>query len=96
MGQDIIVKQIRAGQTLIPMIPVRKQNMAWKQAADMGGGSPYDSFWFRTEQGVGLLDIQRNDVLQDINTQEQYLVFGRPETFDQSYIKIPAEQVTGT
>lgn len=70
--------------------------MSWKMASEMGGASPYDSFWLRTVQGVGTLDIQRQDLLQDIKTGEKYRVFGRPMAFDQSYVRIPVEQIVGT
>lgn len=95
-GQNLIVNHLRAGQTLATNVRMRLELMSWKLAADMGGASPYDSFWMRSLEGVGTLDIQRKDLLIDIITGEQYRVFGRVAVYDQSYVKVPVEQPSGT
>jgi hypothetical protein len=96
MGQDIIVNQKRGAASLTQNIPIRKVNMSVTVATDMGGAAPYDSFWFYTEQGVGSLDIARKDLLIDTVTNEHYRVFGRPQVYDQSMIKMAVEQVVGS
>lgn len=97
MSKDIIVNQQRNGVTLTPVpIPVRLQQMNWKIAADMGGASPYDSWWMHSLQGVGMLDIKRKDLLIDTVTNVKYRVFGRPDVFDQSTIRLAVEEVSGT
>jgi len=97
MAQDILVNWVRGSiQLNTRPIPLRKDQMSWRMATEMGGASPYDSFWLRTVQGVGIFDPQRQDLLQDINSGERFRIFGRPMTFDQSYIRIPVEQVIGT
>src|SRR5437899_10696308 len=97
MQQDILVNWIRGSTQLnAKPIPLRKDQMKWQTAAEMGGESPYDSFWLRTVQGVGTFDPQRQDLLQDIKTAEKFRIFGRPMTYDQSYIRIPVEQIIGT
>jgi hypothetical protein len=70
--------------------------MNWKVATEMGGASPYDSFWLRTVQGIGTFDPQIKDLLQDTKTSEKYRIFGRPMPYDQSFVRIPVEQVVGT
>ncbi len=105
MGQMILVNQF-AGSNHAPTpvgtqlntkpIPMQKDQMNWKLAADLGGASPYDSWWLRTMQGVGTLNVQRLDQFVDTVTGEKFRVFGRPMVQQQSYIKIPVEQVEGT
>jgi hypothetical protein len=84
-------------------IPVQIQEMAWKEAADMGGAAPYDSFWIRTTGG-GFLEIRRGDLLIDESSEIdpltgaaiQYRVFGRPRNYYESFTQIPAERLLGT
>jgi hypothetical protein len=97
MAQDILVNWIRGSTQLNARpIPLRKDQMNWKVATEMGGASPYDSFWLRTVQGIGTFDPQRQDLLQDTKTSEKYRIFGRPMAYDQSFVRIPVEQVIGT
>ena|SRR5215469_15876240 len=97
MAQDIFVNWIRGTTQLNSRpIPLRKDQMSWKTATEMGGAAPYDSFWLRTVQGIGTFDPQRKDLLQDINTSEKFRIFGRPMAYDQSFVRIPVEQVIGT
>ncbi len=83
-------------------IPVQITNMAWRVAQELGGESPYDSFWISTTGG-GKLDVRRGDLLIDeteidplTSTNTRYRVFGQVEMFDQSHAKIPAERIIGT
>lgn len=103
MGQDIVVNQKRGNTMLASNISMRLVNMSVMQASEMGGASPYDSFWLYTETGVGTLDIQRGDILQDTthvdsktNALIKYRVFSRPQVYDQSMIKVAVEQVVGS
>jgi hypothetical protein len=105
MGQMILVNQfagtnhanVTAGTQLnTKPIPMQLDQMNWKLAADMGGASPYDSWWLRTMQGVGTLSILKLDQLVDTVSGAKYRVFGRPMVYQQSYVKVPVEQVEGT
>src|SRR5579859_3417715 len=82
-------------------LAVRIENMAWKVAADLGGQSPYDSFWIYTTGG-GIVDIRRGDLLIDprdidplTGQATQYRVFGACEQFFSDHAEIPAEKVLG-
>lgn len=78
------------------------ENMAFQQAAELGGQSPYDSFWAITTGG-GILSVLRGDLFIDenevdplTNVKTQYRVFGNPEIADQiSDVEIPLEKLTG-
>lgn len=96
MAQDVLITQTRSSTLLAKDVAMRKDQMTWQQASDLGGNAPYDSFWLRTMEGVGTLDVARGDILTDQVTNEQFLVFGRPITFDESFVRIPVEQVSGT
>lgn len=83
-------------------IPVNVQNMAWKVAEDLGGQSPYDSYWIRTTGG-GVITFLRGDLLIDevnvdplTGAKTRYRVFGNPSAYGATYTKIPAEQLLGT
>lgn len=103
MGQDIVINQKRASSVLATNIPMRLVNMSVMMVSELGGASPYDSFWLYTETGVGTLNIQRGDILQDTTHTDpttakpvQYRVFSRPQVYDQSMIKVAVEQVVGS
>lgn len=105
MGQMILVNQfagtnhtgVTAGTKLnTKPIPMQKDQMNWKEAAEMGGASPFYSYWLRTMQGVGTLVVLNQDLFVDTVTSEKYRVFGQPFTYQQSYIKSPTEMVRGT
>lgn len=98
---DTTVTLQRNKSTMRSGIPVNIQNMAWKVAADLGGQSPYDSFWIRTTGG-GSLDIRRGDLLIDEHNIDpltaqnvRYRVFGNPESYGQTFVKVPAEKLLG-
>lgn len=83
-------------------IPANIQNMSYQIATDLGGQSPYDSFWVRTTGG-GTLDIRRGDLLIDevnvdplTNALTRYRVFGNPQGFGATFVKVPAEKLLGT
>lgn len=82
-------------------IPVMVENMAWKVAEELGGQSPYDSFWIYLTGGVAV-DIRRSDLLIDENQSDpltslktRYRVFGNTEQFDGGYAEIPGEKLVG-
>ena len=88
-------------QRAAPLL-VQIQNMAWKIAADLGGQSPYDSFWVYTTGG-GVVAVQRGDLLIDLEQIDvltgvltRYRVFGSVEQYFSTYAKIPAEKLLGT
>lgn len=94
--------QQRAKVTQRANIPVQVENMNWKVASDLGGQSPYDSFWIYTTGG-GTLDVRRGDLLIDqyetdplTNAATQYRVFGNPQMFFSVYAAIPVEKLLGT
>ncbi|GCE14198.1 hypothetical protein [Tengunoibacter tsumagoiensis] len=91
----------RSAATVRTGIPTNIQNMQWRVAADLGGQSPYDSFWIRSTGG-GPLDIRRGDLLIDEHNIDpltgaltRYRVFGNVESYGQTYAKIPAEKLLG-
>lgn len=82
-------------------LAARVENMQWKIAADLGGQSPYDSFWIYPTGG-GIVDVRRSDLLIDeqnidplTGTKAMYRVFGRVEQFFSDHAEIPAEQTIG-
>jgi hypothetical protein len=83
-------------------LPCQIANMSWKEAMDLGAGSPYDAHWIRTTGG-GLTDIRRGDLLIDeheidpvTNAATKYRVFSRPRQLYEAYMEIQAEQIVGT
>jgi hypothetical protein len=101
MSFSTFVTVKRSGVQLYQHIPVRLQNLSPKVAAENGGQSPYDSFTLHSEEGVP--DIARKDLLLDevtidpvTGTNALYRVFGRPQTFDVSFLKVYVEQIVGT
>ena len=83
-------------------IPMQIENMAYQIAADLGGQSPYDSYWIYTTGG-GILDVRRSDLLIDEHDTDpltgnatQYRVFGNPGQYFSVYARIPAEKLIGT
>jgi len=100
--RNTTVQWLRSGvvQRTAPLA-VQIQNMAWKIAADLGGQSPYDSFWIYTTGG-GIIAIQRGDLLIDLQAIDplttwpaRYRVFGRPEQYFATYMRIPCEELIG-
>lgn len=92
----------RSKTTIRTGLAVRIENMTWKIAADLGGQSPYDSFWIYTTGG-GIVDIRRGDLLIDennvdplTNAKTSYRVFGNTENFFADHTEIPAEKLLGT
>lgn len=82
-------------------VPVRIRYMSYKEASELGGSNPSDSFSISTMQGV--VDIQRRDLLVDqinidpmTNTNKVYRVFGIPHVQDTSYVRLQAETPVGT
>ena|SRR5271167_4224066 len=101
--RNTTVQWLRSGvvQRAAPLA-VQIQNMAWKVAADLGGQSPYDSFWIFTTGG-GIIAVQRGDLLIDLQqidvlTQQntKYRIFGNVEQYFSTYARIPAEKLLGT
>lgn len=94
--------QSRAGTTLRTGIAVYLENMSFRQASELGGQSPYDSFWGFTTGGQRI-DVRRGDLFTDenevdplTNANTQYLVFGNPEIADLlGDVEIPFEKFTG-
>jgi hypothetical protein len=75
--------------------------MSYKEAENLGGSAPFDSFWISSM--VGTPDIQRRDLLVDqvnldpiTNTNMVYRVFGIPHVLDTSYVRLAAEKPVGT
>lgn len=100
--RDTTMTVKRAGATVRTGLPVQTQNMSWKEAMDLGAGSPYDAHWIRTTGG-GITDIRRGDLLIDENETDpvtnhatQYRVFSRPRQLYGAYMEIQAEQIVGT
>jgi len=104
MSKDIIVSWSRSGVSQYSNpIPLRLDNMNWREAADMGGAAPYDSYWAFTQGGLILQGIRRGDLLTDVkeidsitNALARYRIFGNPETNDTSDQEIAIEKVMGT
>lgn len=83
-------------------LSVMIENMAWKVAADLGGQSPYDSFWIYTTGG-GIIAVQRGDLLIDLQQVDtltgqptHYRIFGNPEQYFSTYARIPCEKLLGS
>lgn len=85
-------------------LPVQISNMSFRMAADLGGQSPYDSYWISTTGG-GHIEARRGDLLIDegpdgidplTNAATQYRIFGNPEIAYSSHTKMPSEKVMGT
>lgn len=100
--RDTTLTVKRSGATIRTGLSVQIANMSWKEAMDLGSGSPYDAFWIRTTGG-GIVDVQRGDLLIDENEVDplanratQYRVFARPRQLYQAYLEIQAEQIRGT
>lgn len=101
--RNTTVQWLRAGVVMRSApLPVQIQNMAWKMASDLGGASPYDSFWIFTTGG-GIIAVQRGDLLIDLqqtdpltNAPTRLRVFGNPEQFFSAYAAIPAEKLEGS
>ncbi len=94
---------LRKGVVQRAGIAMYLENMSFRQAAELGGQSPYDSFWAITTGGITLsvrrgdlfIDVLETDPLTNVNTQ--YRVFGNPEGGDLiSDSEIPLEKVTGS
>jgi hypothetical protein len=105
MSKNIIVTWKRAGATLSTKpFPLRLDNMSWRVATDMGGASPYDSYWAYTSvAGMVLPGLHRGDLFTDITEIDPdtkaltaYRIFGNPETMDASGMEIAVEKVVGT
>jgi hypothetical protein len=101
MSTSTFVSVTRAGTLVYQRIPVRLRTLSAKIAAENGGQSPYDSFTLYSEEGVP--DIQRKDQLTDevaidlvTGTNAVYRVFGKPQVFDDSFVKVYIEQIMGT
>jgi hypothetical protein len=101
--RNTTVQWLRSGvvQRAAPLA-VQIQNMAWKVAADLGGASPYDSFWIYTTGG-GIITVQRGDLLIDLQAIDdltgqptKYRIFGNPEMYFSTYARIPAEKLLGS
>jgi hypothetical protein len=100
--RDTTLTVKRSGTTIRTGLPVQIANMSWKEAMDLGAGSPYDAFWIRTTGG-GITDIRRRDLLIDENEVDpltnratQYRVFAKPRQLYEAYMEIQAEQIVGT
>jgi hypothetical protein len=82
-------------------VPVRIRPMSYKEASELGGSNPSDSFSISTM--VGTPDIQRRDLLVDqvnidptTSSPKVYRVFGIPHVLDSSYVRLQAETPVGT
>lgn len=101
--RNTTVQWLRSGVVMrTAPLAVQIQNMAWKVAADLGGQSPYDSFWVFTTGG-GIIAVQRGDLLIDLQQIDDLTgnptrlrVFGNPEQYFATYARIPAEKLIGT
>lgn len=101
--RNTTVQWLRSGVVMrAAPLAVQVQNMAWKIAADLGGQSPYDSFWVFTTGG-GIIAVQRGDLLIDLQQVDDLTgnptrlrVFGNPELYFSAYARIPCEKLLGT
>jgi hypothetical protein len=92
----------RAGTNLSAGIMVNIQNMAWRVAEELGGESPYNSY-FIYSLGGGPIDVRLGDLLIDEQETDpltgnatQYRVFGAVEQYFSVYACIPAEKLLGS
>ena len=81
-------------------IAVQVDNMSTQTALELGGQSPYNSYWIYTLGGP--VSVLHGDLLIDTKQVDpvtgnpvQYRVFGEPEVFDFSHTEIPAEKLIG-
>lgn len=101
--RNTTVQWLRSGVVMrTAPLAVQIQNMAWKIAADLGGQSPYDSFFAYTTGG-GVIAIQRGDLLIDLQqiddltgNNTRFRVFGNPEMYFSTYARIPVEKLLGS
>jgi hypothetical protein len=83
-------------------IAVQIEQARDKEAIELSGARPFDSFWLYTTQGVPATPIQRRDVLYDEQNTDpesgqlaKYRVTGLVETFASDHQEMLVERVVG-
>lgn len=76
--------------------------MSPRAVAEMGGASPYNSYWVESELLGFAPDIRTSDHIIDPSSIDpktgnptQYTVFGNPWPADKTMLKIMAEKLVG-
>jgi hypothetical protein len=92
----------RLGTTIATNVPLRFINMSPRAVAEMGGASPYNSYWVESELLGFAPDLRTSDHIVDpaaidpkTGNPTQYTVFGNPWTADKTMVKVAAEKLVG-